>query len=103
MGTCENCWRSDVWVENHLCKPCSTHFNAALFALLEAGRPYQYGKRIELPKLGPMGAVMDNVPEDLVEQARRDGVRLATGEETARLLGWCPVCGQSDCKGCPTD
>jgi hypothetical protein len=30
-----------VWVENHLCKPCSTHFNAALFALLEAGRPYQ--------------------------------------------------------------
>ena len=44
MGTCENCWRSNVWVENHLCATCRTHFDAALFALLHDGRPYQYGK-----------------------------------------------------------
>jgi hypothetical protein len=30
MGTCENCWRSNVWVENHLCATCRTHFDAAL-------------------------------------------------------------------------
>jgi hypothetical protein len=44
MGTCENCWRSNVWVENHLCATCRTHFDAALFALLHHGRPYHYGK-----------------------------------------------------------